>query len=150
MVTNSDREPTYSEMLMDLLSLAHAVLSEQRPTPLAIDQACGVLISTVITTDCGPETALMMNVKQYRIVVLERYDSKEAALEGHARWTSRIRDEQPATVTALGYGISIPNETVSVVYDERWAMDELSKQKWAMDELSKQKARRLQDPESRT
>jgi len=59
----------------------------------------GLVVSTVNTSDCGYETAIL-DTDHARPV--ERYDTWEDAVRGHARWKRRARTLKK--VTMLGYG----------------------------------------------
>lgn len=50
---------------------------------IARDYANGLIVSTCMTSDAGPETAL---VDSEQTSPVERYASREEALKGHVRW----------------------------------------------------------------
>lgn len=76
---------------------------------VALDSVDGdrIEVSTVYAHDiCMYETALCDSDGVHPV---ERYDSKEEALEGHKKWmNSKIGD----TVTKLGYGDLVDSETI--------------------------------------
>ncbi len=75
----------------------------------------GFAVSTVVSPDCGPETAILDDEDTHPV---ERYADEIAALAGHAKWVEFIRDGG-RTITKLGYGELVDAEPVQLV-----AMDE--------------------------
>jgi hypothetical protein len=72
----------------------------QSSTRLAFDVAEGLGVSTVDSADCGPETAICT---ADATIPVERYATREAALEGHAKWLSWVKDRTHTHVLRLGY-----------------------------------------------
>lgn len=66
---------------------------------LARDTVRGVDISTAWTSDEGFETALLPPGQP--VIPVERYPSREAAVEGHARWMAQIAGGR-TSATMLG------------------------------------------------
>ena len=133
---NPDDAPGVPPMLVDLLRMLTAMVDPEGATPLATDDAQGVIVSTVFTKDLGHETAVLDTVTSRPV---ERYATKEEALAGHARWLAYMRDERPATITQLGYGWSLEPELQEVQYDAEWSATELP----AIKERQRQ---RVQEP----
>jgi len=94
--------------LDDYISLFSTVLSgnnmEYRVASTEID---GLEVSTVkvIDLDCFETAILDATSRAYPV---ERYDTEEAAREGHDRWVEKVPGLK--SVTQLGFGVSIPEE----------------------------------------
>lgn len=69
----------------------------------------GYIVSTVDSYDMGMETAIL---HQGGSVPVERYPSREAALDGHARWINFCRSRRSKLVTELGYGTLVKDKKV--------------------------------------
>lgn len=72
----------------------------------------GVGVSSCWTSDSGYETALIPT--EHKIVIVERYDDKEACAIGHAKWVKFAADENNATAVDVGYGSSIAESTMPI------------------------------------
>jgi hypothetical protein len=69
-------------------------------------------VSTVKTTDMGYETALLL---PNQTAPVERYDSLEQAVEGHAKWVKFAQELKGETiVTKLGYGLLVEDQQITV------------------------------------
>lgn len=82
-----------------------------RLATIGFDERNGLEISTVVTPDQGPETALRDANKTWYIV--ERYSDVEAAQRGHREWVSKA--DTLTCVTEIGYGSSIESSVVQLV-----------------------------------
>lgn len=105
----------------DILRLMRALMQGPGDS-VGLDNVEGVIVSTVVTSDYGPETAIM--TADDHTAPVERYSNREEALEGHQAWVKRIRDERPTQVTMLGYGDLVEDETVAIRYDAEWSEEE--------------------------
>jgi len=74
---------------------------------VARDFANGFILSTVLSRDCGYETAIIDAQKTYPV---ERYSTKELALRGHLNWLQKLPVLK--TVTTLGYGDLVDDKVV--------------------------------------
>lgn len=73
----------------------------------------GLEVSTVDSTDCGPETAIID--KEGIVHVVERYESVEQAEEGHIKWMEHAETlKNGDKLTALGYGDLTDSEEVTI------------------------------------
>lgn len=76
---------------------------------LARYEAGGLIVSTAWTGDCGWETAILDATGAWPV---ERYETKEAALDGHRRWIEKLPGL--VAVTRLGYGALVPAKRVQL------------------------------------
>lgn len=72
----------------------------------------GLGVSTAYTTDCGFETAILAEDTTH---IVERYESREDAEVGHAKWVEFAKDRANTKVTDLGYGTTIGAEVRELV-----------------------------------
>ena len=70
----------------------------------------GLVVSTVNTSDMGYETAILDTEHAHPV---ERYDTREDAVRGHAHWKRRARTL--TKVTRLGYGSLVEPEEFELV-----------------------------------
>lgn len=89
-------------MLKDLFS-AMKVFAEGPSPQLARTEVGPFIVSTIVSPDCGPETALIDAVGAHPV---KRYETMAAALEGHAKWVQVLQDGK-RTFLKLGYGTSV-------------------------------------------
>jgi hypothetical protein len=94
-------------MLGDLMSLMSGM---QRGNHIARTKVNGFVVSTVVSADMGPETAIIDANETYPV---ERYASEDAALEGHEKWIKSAVNG--ATITKLGYKSIVDDEQVVLV-----------------------------------
>ena len=73
----------------------------------------GVAISTVVTADLGPETAII--TVDGRALPVERYASEEYAEVGHREWVERMKAE-PKTIQPLGMFSGMEMDEVRMIY----------------------------------
>ena len=62
----------------------------------------GYTISTMYTFDCGYETAIWKDDIE-KIVIVERYDDEETALEGHSDWVNLCKEHEPAKLFSVQF-----------------------------------------------
>ena len=73
-------------------------------------------VSTVITRDCGPETAI---VSQSAVHPVERYETREQSEIGHEKWVKLISNPDFAgKITELGYGDVLEDKEVDLTDGE--------------------------------
>ena|SRR5712692_8155827 len=72
-------------------------------------EVSGLIVSTAYTSDQGYETALL-DVGD--TMPVERYETREAAVVGHARWVEKARTIEK--VVKLGWGDIIPSTEVMI------------------------------------
>ncbi len=77
-----------------------------------LDDNNGVGVSSCWTSDSGFETALLP--QGHKIVIVERYDDREACAEGHKKWVAFAADESNKTALDVGYGDSIDESTMPI------------------------------------
>ena len=99
------------EALADMLSMLKA-LSKGPGRKISRTEVGGFIVSTIDTTDAGPETAIVDKNDTHPV---ERYESWADASEGHKRWVKFIESGE-RKVTKLGYGTTI--EDVEIVLEE--------------------------------
>ena len=58
----------------------------------------GIGVSTVLTSDCGYETALLDGSGAHPV---ERYETREEAIKGHEKWVEFAKDENNKIITKL-------------------------------------------------
>jgi hypothetical protein len=96
--------------MFDFISLMMGIFQGPLKT-LARDKVLvpgGVLIvSTINTHDQGWETAIL---DKNAVHPVERHNTKEEAVVGHARWTERM--QRDLLIMKLGYGTTIESELV--------------------------------------
>ena len=74
--------------------------------------ASGLIVSTVDTNDLGFETGLVDKNGMY---VVERYEDRETAEQGHKRWAVRAQElEEGDEVLSLGYPGLTEDQIVTV------------------------------------
>ena len=76
---------------------------------VARDEVNGVEVSTVFTTDQGYETAIIDAVGAHPV---ERYPSREASVEGHAKWLKQATTL--TKVTELGWNDVVPDKVITL------------------------------------
>ena len=73
-------------------------------------------VSTVITNDCGPETAVVSPSGTHPV---ERYETREQSEIGHEKWVKVISDPNFAgRITELGYGNVLEEKEVDLTDGE--------------------------------
>lgn len=105
---------TLQDRLTDVGSLVRAISGGPRPPLARTEVKAGdswLIVSTVDTADCGPETAIMDGRGAHPV---ERYATVEDALVGHRRWVAKLEAGE-REVAKLGYGTSIQPKTVVLV-----------------------------------
>lgn len=70
----------------------------------------GLIISTVVTVDLGPETAIIDKNGTYPV---QRYNDKVDAEKGHAEWVEKAKTIKKAT--KLGYPGITEDEEITLV-----------------------------------
>ena len=100
--------------LNDVMSLLGAIASGGPREKLDMWTAPNyVKVSTVLTSDCGWETAIQWDGEHYQPV--ERYRDKAEAKAGHERWKERAKKlVNGDTIDVLGYGETIAPETMTI------------------------------------
>lgn len=94
----------------ELLRLLTAPLQGFRS--VAETEVDGLRVSTIYAGDLNQfETAIEDKVKTHAV---ERYDTEGQAVEGHRRWVEFCKQDN-LTVTRIGYGTLIPDETITLV-----------------------------------
>lgn len=94
--------------MLDFLNLLGAI--ESGPgRRIAADDVNGLVVSTVVTHDLGPETALCDENGTHPV---ERYATEAAAKAGHKAWVKKAKTLK--TVKKLGYGTSIPDVRITL------------------------------------
>ena len=89
------------------------VASAMGPPPtLAVDEAGGLVVSTVKSWDLGYETALI-DANPDGPYPVERYETEEEARAGHARWV--LAAPGLTTIVKLGYMDVVADERVTLV-----------------------------------
>ena len=73
----------------------------------------GLEVSTMITVDCGPETAIIDAVGNVHPV--ERYATDEYAEAGHQEWVKKMKDS-PKTIQPLGWVAMMDMDEVELIY----------------------------------
>ena len=72
----------------------------------------GIEVSTAFTSDEGYETALLDDNGVHPV---ERYDTKEQAVEGHSKWLAFADNADGKEVTKLGgFGGFVDNEVITL------------------------------------
>lgn len=79
-------------------ALVRGILGE-RSQQVARTSVGGFVVSTVLSTDRGYETAILDSQGAWPV---ERYETLEQAEKGHEEWCGKIADLR--TVSVLGYG----------------------------------------------
>jgi len=79
----------------------------QKPVSIARDEVNGVIVSTVITNDRGPETAIIDRAGTHPV---ERYDTEDDAIKGHKKWVKEA--ETITDVIKLGYTSLVPSTLI--------------------------------------
>ena len=69
---------------------------------IALDQVGDYTISTLDTSDCGPETAIWKG-EDGEIIIVERYNTIPAAIEGHKAWVEYCNDFEPTQLYSIQY-----------------------------------------------
>ena len=77
------------------------------------DYIDGLVVSTVNTVDCGPETAIIDDKATY---IVERYDNIEKAKLGHIKWCEEAKTL--TEVEGLGYDFIPGPGVVELVRDK--------------------------------
>lgn len=73
----------------------------------------GAAVSTVVTSDLGPETAILNDGHAYPV---ERYATTEYAEAGHRDWVDRIK-RRPKTIQPIGWCAFLgPPDEVEMTY----------------------------------
>lgn len=108
-----------NDALGDMLKLTGGIasaLSHPPIRPCSKSVVNGLGISTVFTDDAGYETAIIDASGVAGVV--ERYESEADAIEGHKRWEQAAEgfnwDDEPITVTEVGYGTTIEPSEVTL------------------------------------
>jgi hypothetical protein len=69
----------------------------------------GLILSTVYTTDQGYESAIIDSLNVYPV---ERYKSKEDAINGHKKWDKKL--DKLEEITCLGYDDLVDEKQVTL------------------------------------
>ena len=73
-------------------------------------------VSTVVTNDCGPETAIVSPSGTHPV---ERYETREQSEIGHEKWVKIISDPKFAgKITELGYGDILEDSEIDLTDGE--------------------------------
>lgn len=107
------------EMLTELLKVAadpeRASLFAKRNT-IGRTKVNGLIVSTVVTQDLGPETAILDKNGTHPV---ERYDDKISAERGHKMWVDKIRTERKVIKLAYpGFKGIMDDEEITLVPHE--------------------------------
>ena len=95
----------------DVLDTLTSLLGGMQPgKKIARTKIDNFIVSTVVTVDMGPETAVKDSTDEW--FVLQRYETQEGATAGHKVWSKFVRDGH-REITALGY-MSFPNKKVTL------------------------------------
>lgn len=70
----------------------------------------GFTVSTVVTHDMGPETAIL---DAHGTHPVQRYASEQEAQAGHAEWVQKVKDGL-RKITKLGYGDLIDSQEITL------------------------------------
>lgn len=96
------------DKLMDAIDCVVADWDNYDDRNVLRDTSGGLTVSTVYTTDCGYETAVLDIQNAHPV---ERYPTKEEAIIGHAKWLALL--PTLSSVTKLGWlGMVEPKEIV--------------------------------------
>lgn len=79
----------------------------------------GVVVSTAITIDCGPETAIIDSNAVYPV---ERYSSEEDAILGHKKWVEKMKDGSIEEVVCLGW-LGLIEDVKVTLHRSNWKMN---------------------------
>lgn len=96
-------------MFDDLMNLFGAI-SNGRSTIIDRTDIDGFTVSTVNTSYCGPETAIIDAIGAHPV---ERYTTVEKAKKGHQKWVNFIKSGKRNT-TKLGYGTIVGNIKITL------------------------------------
>ena len=69
----------------------------------------GVTVSTAYTSDCGYESAILDTARTH---IVERYENREDAVAGHAKWVEFAKTA--VELTDVGYGESIEPKVYTI------------------------------------
>ena len=95
---------------MDAMEMLFGAIMSGGPSErIARDEVNGLVVSTVLTTDMGYETALIDKHNAYPV---ERYSSRDDAVAGHAKWCDLA--QSLAKVAKLGYGDLVQAKDVTL------------------------------------
>lgn len=99
-------------MIGDMLNMLGAMASDMgnyNSRKVSRDEVNGVTVSTAYTSDCGYETALL---DKNGVHPVERYESQEKAVTGHASWLRKA--ETLTTFTKLRHGDSVADKNMKI------------------------------------
>ncbi len=91
---------------------------------MANGSAEGFVVSTVVSEDKGPETAILGKNGTFPV---ERYNTVEDAEKGHTRWCDWVRAGN-TKLTELSYGIVPAEEKTAVHYNNIEMQKEMANQ----------------------
>lgn len=100
-------------MFDDLMNFFGAI-SNERSTIIDRTDIDGFTVSTVNTSDCGPETAIIDAIGAHPV---ERYTTVEKAKEGHQKWVNFIKSGE-RNITKLGYGTIVDAVKITLRAEE--------------------------------
>lgn len=77
----------------------------------------GLQVSTAYTNDMGYETAILDSVSAHPV---ERYETKEQAIEGHTKWVLFAQDGVGKHILELGHpGFDVKDREIILVVTDR-------------------------------
>jgi hypothetical protein len=90
--------------------IARAVV--EGPLRIAKTEVDDLVVSTVDTSDCGPETAIL---SYQGTCPVERYETVAQAEEGHKKWVKRVSEPHfNGKVIKLGYMDVVDDEEIEL------------------------------------
>lgn len=103
--------PEFRDFIKLILASASGIIDPPKiigRTEVKVEEGI-LIVSTVMTPDCGAETAILDAKGNYPV---ERYENEEKAILGHANWVEKAKSLK--TVIKLGYGKSIQDIEITI------------------------------------
>lgn len=110
--------PSEELEMLEALTVGHSflasLLSGNRNKTIGYDELDnGLAVSTVVTADCGPETAIING--DGHAVPVERYATEEYAEVGHREWIEKM-NKRPKTIRQIGWVAMMEAKEVELIY----------------------------------
>lgn len=114
----------YLSTFFDLMRGMAPGKSINRSPVMANGSLEGFIVSTVVTADKGPETAILAKNGTFPV---ERYDTTEDAKKGHIKWCDWVRAGN-TKLTELSYGIVPAEEKTAIHFNNIEMQEEIADQ----------------------
>ncbi len=108
-LTEEEHRTVFEEGLEMLLDTSERMLQGPKEV-VGKDVTSGLVVSTVLTSDVGYETAIVDKQGAHPV---QRYENRDAAVQGHGQWVARAHEL--VSIKKLGWGSIVENEIVTLM-----------------------------------